>query len=112
MESADKFFKVARLKDLRQGEAKGVHAGLKKLALVLYDGEVYCVQSFCPHAGGSLAHGAVKGKVVKCPGHNWGFDVTTGECLTNARYDVRRYVTRVDEEGWVHVGVPEDGTII
>ena len=112
MESADKFFKVAKLTDLEEGKGKLVRAGLKKLALFLHEGELYCIQNFCPHAGGFLAMGDVKGCVVKCPRHNWGFDFTSGACLTNQRYDVKRYETKIDEDGWVHVGVPDDGAII
>lgn len=112
MEADDTYFKVAKLDELTQGQGKLVRAGLKKLALFLHEGELHCIQNFCPHAGGFLALGAVKGCVVKCPRHDWGFDFTSGACLTNARYDVRRYKTRVDEEGWVHVGVPDDGALI
>ena len=113
MESADEFFKVAKLAELEDGgQGKLVRAGVKKLALFLRDGELYCIQNFCPHAGGALALGQVQGCVVKCPRHNWGFDFQTGECLTNPRYDVKRYECRVDDDGWVIVGVPDDGRLI
>lgn len=112
MERADKFFKVAKYDELAPGEGKLVRAGLKKLALFLHDGELYCIQNFCPHAGAFLALGEVKGCVVKCPRHSWGFDFTTGECKTNPRYDVRQYECKVDDEGWVHVGLPDDGSLL
>lgn len=112
MERADKFVKVAKLSDLEEGQGKLVQAGLKKLALFLHQGQLYCIQNFCPHAGAFLALGEVKGCIVKCPRHSWGFDFTQGTCVTNPRYDVRRYTTMVDDEGWVHVGLPDDGSII
>ena len=112
MERADTFVRVARRDELTEGEGKLVRAGIKKLALFLHEGELYCIQNFCPHAGGVLALGEVAGCVVKCPRHSWGFDFVSGECLTNKRYDVKRYETKGDEEGWVCVGVPEDGLII
>ena len=112
MEHADRFIKVAKRADLQEGQGKLVQAGLKKLALFVYQGEVYCIQNFCPHAGGFLALGAVKGCIVQCPRHSWGFDFTQGTCVTNPRYDVKRYPTQIDDEGWVLVGVPEDGSLI
>ena len=101
------FFKVIRREELVEGQGKLVRAGIKKLAVFLHEGNLYCIQNFCPHAGGFLALGEVKGCVVKCPRHNWGFDFRTGDCLTNPRYDVRRYPVR-EEEGWVLVGVSDD----
>ncbi len=110
-ERSDTFFKVAKFDDLTEGEGSVVRAGLKKLALFLKDGEIHCIQNFCPHAGAFLGLGDVTGCVVRCPRHSWGFDFTTGACLTNPRYEVKRYVTKV-EDGWVLVGVPEDGNLI
>ncbi len=107
MEQADKFIKVIRLEEVEQGKGTLVRAGLKKLALFLHEEELHCIQNFCPHAGAFLALGDVTGCVVRCPRHSWGFDFTTGECKTNARYSVKQYETRV-EEGWVLVGLPDD----
>lgn len=45
------------------------------------------VSRFCPHAGEDLEMGSViKGNVLRCLGHNFDFDLTTGMCL-NARCD-------------------------
>ena len=48
-------------------------------------GERIQVSRYCPHAGEDLAEtGQVVGGVLRCLGHNFEFDLTTGECL-NAR---------------------------
>lgn len=45
------------------------------------------VSRYCPHAGEDLAVGSVVvGEVLRCLGHNFEFDLRTGECL-NARCD-------------------------
>ena len=45
------------------------------------------VSRYCPHAGEDLTHGAVvRDGVLRCLGHNFDFDLATGECL-NARCD-------------------------
>ncbi len=111
MESADKFYKVAEVEALAPGEGKVVQAGLKKIALFNLEGTFHAIQNFCPHAGGYLGLGQVRGDCVRCPRHAWKFDIRSGKCVTNPRYDVRRYQVKV-EDGWVFVGVPDDGGLI
>ena len=108
MSTSVQFFKVAHYQELEQGEGKLVYAGVKKLALFLLGEELHCIQNHCPHAGASLALGRVKGCIVSCPRHDWGFDFTDGSCKTNPRYSVKRYAVEVREDGHVYVGVPEE----
>jgi UDP-MurNAc hydroxylase len=56
--------------------------------VVVTDGdERYEVSRYCPHAGEDLQHGAVvHDGLLRCLGHNFDFDLTTGACL-NARCD-------------------------
>lgn len=105
------FFKVLRRDAIAEGQARVVRAGLKKVALFALDGELYAIQNFCPHAGGSLGLGQLSNGVVRCPRHHWGFDVRTGQCRTNPQYEARCYPTRV-EEGYILVGVPADGNLV
>jgi UDP-MurNAc hydroxylase len=50
------------------------------------DGD-YEIGRYCPHAGEDLAVGAVvEGRTLRCLGHNFEFDLMTGECR-NARCD-------------------------
>jgi UDP-MurNAc hydroxylase len=54
---------------------------------VEHDGGRVAVSRYCPHAGEDLAETAVvDGGVLRCLGHNFEFDLTTGACL-NARCD-------------------------
>ncbi len=102
-----KTYKVASLSSLKPGEGKLVYAGVKKLALFLHEGQLYCIQNTCPHAGGFLALGEVQGCFVKCPRHSWGFNFIDGSCPSHPRYEVSRY--RVWAEGDdVMVELPED----
>ncbi|MGM0559372.1 MAG: nitrite reductase small subunit NirD [Myxococcota bacterium] len=112
-EPADTFVKVLAADDLEEGDSQVVQAGLKKIALFRHEGQVYAVQNVCPHAGGSLGHGHFSSKkgVVRCPRHAWGFDVTSGDCLTKPAYCLKRYEVR-QEEGWLSVGIPDDGKLL
>lgn len=57
-------------------------------SVILKDGgHDWQVSRYCPHAGEDLTHGAViRDGVLRCLGHNFDFDLATGECL-NARCD-------------------------
>ncbi|MEV6836994.1 Rieske 2Fe-2S domain-containing protein [Streptomyces sp. NPDC051133] len=35
------------------------------------DGELHVLNAYCPHMGGNLAQGSVKGDAVACPFHDW-----------------------------------------
>ncbi|MFE5791595.1 Rieske 2Fe-2S domain-containing protein [Streptomyces sp. NPDC056503] len=35
------------------------------------DGGLHVLNAYCPHMGGNLAHGTVKGDAVACPFHDW-----------------------------------------
>ncbi|MEU2074806.1 Rieske 2Fe-2S domain-containing protein [Streptomyces sp. NPDC013489] len=35
------------------------------------DGRLHVLNAYCPHMGGNLAHGTVKGDAVACPFHDW-----------------------------------------
>ncbi len=106
LESADRFVEVARDDEVVSGEGKIVFVGTRRLALFRVDGEVLCIDNRCPHAGGFLGMGSVEGCQVRCPRHDWAFDLRTGECLSDPLYDVRRYQVKV-KEGMVSIGVPE-----
>src|SRR5262245_48196964 len=52
------------------------------MALFADDGEVLCVQAFCPHLEGPLFQGSVSDGIVTCPWHAWRFDLRTGGRVT------------------------------
>ena len=75
------------------------------------DGELYALLNRCPHMGGPLCRGRIRprvsseavgrwtfdreGEVLKCPFHNWEFDIATGQALHDSRLRARRYPVEV-----------------
>lgn len=45
------------------------------------DGQVRCLEAFCPHLGADLSAGSVHGNVLQCPFHNWRFS-GDGQCVS------------------------------
>ena len=59
-------------------------------------GEWQAMEMVCRHQNGDLSQGQRDGGVVTCPRHGWRYDLTTGECLTEAWAGLRRYEVRVE----------------
>ena len=74
------FTKVAKVADVPEGAMRIVCDGLAVLTRV--EGQLHAFGNACPHAGGALGEGLLKGCVVKCPWHAGRWDVRTGQALT------------------------------
>ena len=89
------FIKVAGVGDIAPGEARGVEARGKRIALFNVDGTFHAIDDTCTHRGGPLSEGTVEGTEVTCPWHGAVFDITSGTVLgapaprNVAHYDVR-----------------------
>jgi len=75
--------KIAQRKEIPEGEGKVFMVGDKGIAVFNVEGQFHAIDNTCAHQGGPLGEGMLHGKVVTCPFHAWGFDVTTGECSTD-----------------------------
>lgn len=91
------FLKVAKAGDIAPGEARGVDALGKRIALFNVDGTFHAIDETCTHRGGPLSEGMVVGTQVTCPWHGAVFDVTTGSVLgAPAPQDVTHYAVRIE----------------
>src|SRR5271157_5733739 len=90
------FVEVAKVKDIKPGDAKSVKAKGQGYALYNVGGKFYATQEYCTHEEGTLADGFLDGKVITCPLHGAMFDVTSGKVLEGpATEDVKTYETKV-----------------
>lgn len=75
--------KVAKLKDLKEGEGKTVTLlSGEEIALFRKGEEVFAIKDACPHMGASLSLGEVDEGKVFCPWHGWCFELKSGKCET------------------------------
>jgi len=70
-----------KLAELADGQMKMVQAGNKEILLARAGDNVYATQNRCPHMGGNLSHGTLRGTVVACPRHHSQYDVRDGRVL-------------------------------
>ena len=108
---------VCVTEDLPAGERREVDVGGEYGVMVFnLGGDLYAIRNKCPHRGGPLGRGRLRprvksrgvsewiyereGEVIKCPYHQWEFDVRTGKALDDERLGAKTY--RVDfEDGHV-----------
>jgi nitrite reductase/ring-hydroxylating ferredoxin subunit len=78
-------------------------------------GSLHAIVNYCSHEGAPLCEGLIggtnepapdepdglrrvkDGQIVRCPWHNWEFDVTTGQNLADPKRRVRIYDVDVDD---------------
>lgn len=75
------YVKVTELSEHEPGSKMKVSLEGTDIFLTNIKGEVYAVQNRCPHMGGSLVNGTLKGSHITCPLHGSVFDVMSGEVI-------------------------------
>ncbi len=85
---------VARVDDMRDGEARRVKVGKTALAVFRVDGEFFALSDVCRHAFAPLSEGWLDGHAVMCPWHGWRYDVRDGT-TDHPDADVRTYPVTV-----------------
>lgn len=106
---------VGYVQDFADRKSTKVQVGRREILVWRVNEEFYATVSQCPHHGAPLCgqeltgtmlpsaphhlqHG-LEGKVIRCPWHNWEFDVQSGETLfaTDPRR-LRTYPVNVEDD--------------
>jgi nitrite reductase (NADH) small subunit len=87
---------VAQLSDLLPGQSKIVTVNDRTIALFNVEGKLYAIHNSCPHEGGPLIEGRLKGYIVTCPWHELAFDIRNGQGTDGGGYCVGSYEVRVE----------------
>ena len=105
--------RVAKTADLPPGERVIVTVKNREIGVLNVGGTLYALRNVCPHRLGPLCKGRIRplvvwegetnighereDEIIKCPWHNWEFDLKTGKSITDDSLRVRTY--RVETEG-------------
>lgn len=76
----------------------------EKLLLLRQEGVFYAISNKCPHMDCPFSKGTLEGYVIKCPCHDWRFDIRSGEFLNAREIKVPVYETKV-ADGKVYVNM-------
>ncbi len=90
------YVRVTSLQDVQPGTCRRVEVDGVFVALFNIDGMIYALDNTCPHAGGPLGEGTIKGDCVKCPWHGWRFNIRTGIRPENPDFHVLRRDVRIE----------------
>lgn len=87
--------KVAEVDELDSGDRKHVEIKGKEISILNVDGSYYAVENFCPHMGGPVGNGPLgeaDGRaVIRCPFHEWRFDLESGNVVFPSKMKVMSY---------------------
>jgi nitrite reductase (NADH) small subunit len=95
-EEMEGFQKVAQLNEVPPGQSRIVTVNDRQIALFNVEGKFYAIHNSCPHEGGPLIEGRLKGHVVACPWHDLAFDIRNGQGTDGGGYCVGSYEVRVE----------------
>lgn len=82
---------------LQAGQMMHVELDGEQVLVCNIDGQLHAVEGTCPHRGAQLAQGSLHGPVIVCPWHEWAYDVTTGQGISNPVSCLRTYEVRVED---------------
>ncbi len=100
---------VCLLDELPPGAMKLVDVGKFGVGVYNVGGALHAIVNYCSHEGAPLCLGYVggtteadpaqpdgvrrsrEGQIIRCPWHNWEFDITTGQNIADPRRRVRTY---------------------
>lgn len=64
--------------------------------LVKSSGKIYAISNKCAHMGCTLSRGQLVGLTVKCPCHEWMFNLETGGFVTAGEIKIPVYESKVE----------------
>ncbi|MCA9050846.1 MAG: Rieske (2Fe-2S) protein [Planctomycetaceae bacterium] len=99
-------FPLIAIAQVPPGSAQEVVAEGRIFAVYNVNGTYHVLDGICPHSGGPLGKGALKGCIVTCPWHGWQFDVSTGQHCLNSQLQQPRFETEV-ADGLLRAIIPD-----
>ncbi len=105
---------IAKAEDIPPGGRKIVTVDGREMGIFNLDGSYYALRNICPHRSAPLCYGRLRplvtspgvhqieqereGEILKCPWHQWEFDIKTGEALFDKKLRVKTYDVRQEDD--------------
>jgi len=93
-----KEYLLGKIDDIPEGQGRAFKAGRTTVAVFRANGKFFAMNNRCVHKGASMCEGEITdgGKVVRCPWHNWAFDLATGVHCYDPNEKIRTYEVKMD----------------
>lgn len=112
---------VARAEEIPHGGRKIVRLEGREVGIFNLEGTFYALKNVCPHQGARVCLGRIvgttlpsdvyefnyglEGRILRCPWHEWEYDITTGHAVFDEKVRVVAYAVEVvDGEIAVTIG--------
>lgn len=105
---------ICRVEELQPGQRRVLEIGGRSIGVFNVGGEYYALRNLCPHRSAPLCLGRVRpfvtpgdgaypahereGEVLKCPWHQWEFDIKSGQALFDSRLRVRTFSVTIEAD--------------
>jgi nitrite reductase/ring-hydroxylating ferredoxin subunit len=100
------WIRAVDVSEVPPGQGRELVVAGRIVALFNVDGDYFALDGICPHQGGPLGKGLLRGCIVTCPWHGWQFDVRTGQHQASQLLRHPAFPVKV-EEGIVLIDLPE-----
>ena len=103
---------AARREDIPPGGRKIVRVAGREVGIFNLGGTFYALKNVCPHQGARVCLGRIvgttlpsdvyefrygrEGQILRCPWHEWEYDIATGESLFDPSVKVVSYPVEID----------------
>ena len=93
-----KEYLLGTIDDIPEGKGRAFKAGTRTVAVFRSNGKIYAIANRCLHKGASICDGGLSdnGTVVRCPWHNWAFDLETGRHCLDRTERLRTYAVKLE----------------
>lgn len=120
-------FLVGKASEIPEGEKKIITVNGRSIGVYNIGGEFFAIRNTCPHQGAPLCSGITtafidssgpgnfthqrEGEIVRCPWHQWEFDIKTGCMAVDPKKRTKSYEVTVerfdvsveDKDIYVHI---------
>jgi len=103
---------IGQLEDFPEGAATIITVEGRSIGVYNLKGELYALRNLCPHQGAPLCIGHItpwvsapepyhfvyerEGEIVRCPWHQWEFEIKTGKLVVDPKYRTKSYDVYVE----------------
>ena len=106
MESKSLWVYVTEEKELQENSANMVFPKGLPVLLIKKGDEIYAISNKCAHMACALAGGTLNDYTIKCPCHDWKFDIRTGEFLDAKEIKIPVYDSK-SSDGKIFIKIRE-----
>jgi nitrite reductase/ring-hydroxylating ferredoxin subunit len=83
-----------RESELKESEPSFVSLGGISIILIKKEGRLYTLRNKCSHMWCSFKGARLEGYILKCPCHDWRYDIRTGEFIDAREIRLESYQTK------------------